>query len=175
MNLGGLHRIRGKGIHKHHIIDCYRFHAHHDHRRNAWKGFLGVVFCTNDEACYVLNKGLILPQISSVPYNQLLTGFIWILSVLNIYTSGWIQSFKRLIGYLLGFQRRGLFSAETIKTSQRSRCRDCADVRVNWVAATRFPSVDVEESFDGRVPIDFLDVYRRRSSLDSELSSRQSM
>ena len=105
MNLGGLHRIRGKGIHKHHIIASYMVHTCHDHRRNTWKGCLGVVFCTNDEACHVVNEGLISPQISSFSCNQLLICFVWILPLVNIYISGPIQSFQRLIRYLLGCQR----------------------------------------------------------------------
>jgi len=104
-NLGGLHRIHGKGIHKHRLIDSYRLHTCHDHCRNAWKGCLGIVFCADDEACHVVNKGLILPQISSFPCNRLLTGFVWILPLVNIYISGRIQSFKRLIGYLRGCQQ----------------------------------------------------------------------
>ena len=82
--MGGLDRIRGKGIHKYRIIDSYRIHTCHDHCWNASKGCLGVVFCPNDEACHVVNKGLISPQISSFPCDQLLTGFIWILPLANI-------------------------------------------------------------------------------------------
>ena len=104
MNLGGLHRIYGKGIDKHPIIDSYWLHMCHDHRWNVWKHCLGIVFCTHDEACHVFNKGLISPEISSFPCNQLFTGFIWILPLLSIYISGRIHSFQRLIEYLLPYQ-----------------------------------------------------------------------
>jgi hypothetical protein len=40
---------------------------------------------------------------------------------------------------------------------------------------THFPSVDVKESFDGRLPIAFMDNRQTGSSLDSEISSRQSL
>jgi len=108
MNLGSLHHICGKGIYKHGIIDSYRLHTCHDHRQNAWKGCLGVVFCAVNEACHIVTKGLISPQISSFPCNRLPTGFVWILPLVNIYISGRIQSFKRLIAYLLGCQQRRL-------------------------------------------------------------------
>jgi hypothetical protein len=57
MNLSGLHRIHGNGIHKHRTIHSYRLHTCHDHCRNAGNGCLGVVFCTGDEACLVLATG----------------------------------------------------------------------------------------------------------------------
>ena len=98
-------RICGKGIHIHHIVDGYRLHMWHDHCRNAWKHCLGIVFCANNEACHVPNKGLISPQILSFPCNQLLTSVIWILPLVNIYIGGQIQSFKLLMWYLLGWQR----------------------------------------------------------------------
>jgi hypothetical protein len=105
MNLRGLHCIRGKGIHKHCVIERYRLHTCHDHHRNTWKGCLGVVFCADTEACQVVNNGLISPQISSFPRNQLLSGFVWILPLVNIYISRWIQSLIRIVGHLLGCQR----------------------------------------------------------------------
>jgi len=108
MNLGGLHHIRGKGIHKHRIMDSYGLHTCHDHCRNAWKGCLGIVYCADNKACRVINKGVISPQISSFPCNQLVTGFVWICPLVKIYISGRIQSFKRLIRYLLGCQWRRL-------------------------------------------------------------------
>jgi len=108
MNLGGLHHTHGKGIHKHRIMDSYRLPTCHDHRWNTWKGYLGVVFCADDEACHVVNKGRTSPLISSFSCNKLLTGFVWILPRVNIDNSGRIQSFKRLIGYLLGCQQRRL-------------------------------------------------------------------
>jgi hypothetical protein len=40
---------------------------------------------------------------------------------------------------------------------------------------TRFPDVDVKESFDGRLPIAFLNGPRRGSSSDCELPSRRSL
>jgi len=110
MNLGSLHPMCGKGIHKHLIIDSYRLQTCHDHRWNIWKGCLGIVFCADDEAYHVVNKRLISPQIHSFPFNQLLTSFIWILPLLIIYISGRIQSFKRLIRYLLGCQWRRFVS-----------------------------------------------------------------
>jgi len=75
MNLGGVHRIHGKVIHNHRLIDSYRFYTCHDYRWNAWKGSLGIVFCADDKACYVINQGIISPQICSIAFNQLLTGF----------------------------------------------------------------------------------------------------
>jgi len=110
MNLGGLHRIRSKGIHKHCIIDCYRLHMCHDHHQNTRKGCQGIVFCADDEAYHVVNNGLISPPISSISCNQLLTCVVSILSLLNIYISDRIQSFNRLIRYLLGCQQRRLTS-----------------------------------------------------------------
>jgi len=101
MNLCSLHCIHGKGIPKHRMIDTYRLYTCHDHRRNTWQSWLGMPFCTTDEACHVVNKGLISPQISSFPCNQLLTGFIWILPLVNIYIRGQKQSFKGFIKYLL--------------------------------------------------------------------------
>jgi len=178
MNWGSHHRIRGKGIHKHRIIDSYRLHMCHDHRWNAWKSCLGVVFCTDDEACHVVNTGLISPQISSFPCNQLLTGLVWILPLVNICHSGRIQLFKCLIRYLLGYQWRRLMLILLLWDNL-----DLLEVciyrfinrGVNWVAATRFQSVDMKESFDGRLPIAFLDGLQRGSSSDSELSSRWSL
>ena len=73
MNLGGLHRIHGKGIHHHWLIDGYRLHRGLDHRRNAWKSCMGVVFCTDDDSSHVVNTGLVGPQISSITLNQFLT------------------------------------------------------------------------------------------------------
>jgi len=35
MNVGGIHRICGKGIHKHRIIDSYRLLTCHEHCWNA--------------------------------------------------------------------------------------------------------------------------------------------
>jgi hypothetical protein len=104
MNLGGLHRMCGKWIQKHHIFDSDRLYMCHDRCWNAWKGCLGMVFCANDEACNIFNKGLILPLSASCWCNQLLTSFIWILVLVNIYISGRIEWFKHLIGYLLGCQ-----------------------------------------------------------------------
>ena len=40
---------------------------------------------------------------------------------------------------------------------------------------TPIPSVDLEESCDGRMPIAFLDGRQRGSLLDSELSSQRSL
>jgi len=107
-SLGGLYRIHGNGIHKHRIIDSYWLHTCHDHHRNAWKGCLGITFCADDEACHCVKNGLISPQISSFPCNRFLTHFVWLIPLVNIYICGWIQSFKRLIGHLLGCQRRRL-------------------------------------------------------------------
>ena len=39
MNLGGLHSIPGKGIHKIHLFDSDRLHICHDHQRNTWQSF----------------------------------------------------------------------------------------------------------------------------------------
>jgi len=105
MNLGRLHCIRGKQIHKHWIIDRYRLHMCHDHHQNAWNWYLCVVFCDDNEACHVVNKGLILPQIVSFPCNKLLTGFVWNLSLVNIHLGWWIQLFGCLIGYRVRCQR----------------------------------------------------------------------
>jgi len=58
-NLGSLHRNCGKGIQKHHCIDSYRLHTCHDHRQNAWKGCLRIVFCANNKDCHIVNNGLI--------------------------------------------------------------------------------------------------------------------
>ena len=102
MNLGSLHHICSKGIHKHCLMDSDRLHMCHDHCRNAWKSCLGVVFSADDEACHVVNKGLISPRISSFPCYQLLTSFVWIPPRENIYISGRIQSSKCLVKYLLG-------------------------------------------------------------------------
>jgi len=107
-NLGGLHCIHGQGIHKHHMIDSCRLHRCHDHDQNAWKGCSGVEFCANNEACQVVNKGLISPQISSFSCNQLLTGFVWIVPLVARYISRHIESFKCLIGCVLGCQRHRL-------------------------------------------------------------------
>jgi len=104
MNLGSLHPICGKGIHKHHIINSNRLHTGHAHRQNAWKSCLGFEFCTDDEACQVVTTGLISPQISSFPCIQLLTGFVWILPLVNLYNSRQIRLFKCLIKYLIGCQ-----------------------------------------------------------------------
>jgi len=110
MNLGSLHRILGKSIHKHCIIDSYRLHTSHDNRRTAGTSWLGVVFCANDETCHIVNKRLILGQISSFPWNQLLSSFLWILPLVNTYICGWIQWLKLSIQYLLRCQRCRLTS-----------------------------------------------------------------
>ena len=66
----------------------------HDHRQNACKGCLGVAFCADDVACHVINTGLIEPQISCFRWNQLLTGIMSIICLVNMYISGRIQSSK---------------------------------------------------------------------------------
>jgi len=104
MNLGGLHCICVKVIHKDRIIDSYRRHTCRDQRWMAWKSCLGVVFGAKDEACHVVNTGLILQQVSSFPCNQLLTSFFWILPAGNVYISRRIQLFTHLIKYLVGCQ-----------------------------------------------------------------------
>ena len=104
MNLGGLHSLHGNRIPKHRIIESYSPRTCYEYHHNAWKGCLGVVYCGDDEACHVINKGLISPQIPWFPCNQLLTRFIWIRSRVNIYISGRIQSIKLFIGYFLGCQ-----------------------------------------------------------------------
>jgi len=76
MNLGGLHCIHGKGIDKQRILDSYTLYMCHDHCLNAWKGCLGIVFGADNEACHVINNGLISPQFSSIYWNQLLTGLV---------------------------------------------------------------------------------------------------
>jgi hypothetical protein len=106
MNLGGLYRIRGKGIQKLCTIDRYRLHPCNDHRWNAWKGCQYIVFCANNEVCDFVNTELISPKIFRFPCNQLLTSFVSILSLVNIDISGRIESFQHLIKYLLGRQRR---------------------------------------------------------------------
>jgi len=108
MNQGGIQRICGKGIPKHCIMDGYRLHSCHEHCWNAWKSCLCVVFCACDEACHVINKVLILPQIFCCPCIQLLIGLVWILRLVDIYISGKIQSFKCVFKYLLGCQQRRL-------------------------------------------------------------------
>jgi len=142
MNLGGLHHFRGKEIHKHRIIDIYRLYMYHNHRRNTWYSWLGVVFCTDDEACHILNKWLLLPQVSSFPCNQLLNGFIWILPLVTIYISGRIQSFEYWIIYLLGCQRRKLafilllrdnIDLPTLRTKGSCQCRSELCCR-NWLS-----------------------------------------
>jgi len=159
MNLDGPHRIRWKGIHKHRRIDSYRLHTCHDHCRNACKGCLGCVFCADDEAWYVINKELILPLISSFRCNELLTGFVWFLPVVNIYISGRIESSKHFIGYILGCQRRRLtfnllpwdnIDLPTITIYGMRRCRSqlcCRDLFSKrwrggmcwWLLADYFP------------------------------------
>ena len=97
MNLGSLHCICGKGIYKYHIIDGYRLPTCHYHHQNTQKSCLGNVFCANDNACHVINTGLISPQISSFHSNQLLTGFVSILRLVYIYITRQIELFKRLM------------------------------------------------------------------------------
>jgi hypothetical protein len=65
-------------------------------------------YSPKDEACPVVNKGLISAQISSFPCNQLHTGFVWILPLVNTYIRRRIQSFQHLMGYLLGCQQQRL-------------------------------------------------------------------
>jgi len=104
MNLGSLQTVHGKGIHNHHIIDGYRLDTCQDYCRNIWKGSLGIVLCADDEACHVINPGLISQQNSSILCNQWPTYFIWILPLVNIQNSGWIQLWKHSIRPLLGCQ-----------------------------------------------------------------------
>jgi len=105
MNLGGLDHIRGKGIHKHHIIDSDKLYTCHSHHWNDWTWCLSVLFRADVEAWHIINKVLILPQISSFPCNQLLTSFVWSLPLGNIYIPVRKQSFNRIIGYLLGCEQ----------------------------------------------------------------------
>ena len=81
---------------------CYRLHMCHEHRLNAWKSCQGVVFCANTDACHIVNEWLILRQISSCPWNNLLIGLVWIPPLVTIYVDGPIQLCTYLIEYLLG-------------------------------------------------------------------------
>jgi len=104
--MGRLHHIHGKGNHKHHIIDSYRLPTYDSHRQNAWMSCLIIVFCTDNEAIHIIDKGFISPQISGFQCHQLLTGFVWSLPLVNVHMSGQNQSVKHLIEYLLGCQQR---------------------------------------------------------------------
>ena len=104
INLGGLHCIHGRGIHTHPMIDCYRLDMCHDHRWNTGRHCVGIVICAHDDACNVVNKVPISPQISGVPCNQSLAFFVCIFPLVNMHISGQIQSFKHLIWHRLGCQ-----------------------------------------------------------------------
>jgi hypothetical protein len=61
MNLGGLHCMCSRGIHKHCLNDSDTLHTCHNHRRNAWNGCPCVVFCSDNEAYHIIKMGLISP------------------------------------------------------------------------------------------------------------------
>jgi len=108
--LGHLQYFCGNAMHKHCIFSTYSLHTCHDHCWNAWKSCLGIVFCAHHEACHVFNKELISPLISSFPCNQLITGYVWIHSILDTYMCGRIQSSEPFIESRVGWQgRRVLF------------------------------------------------------------------
>jgi len=108
INLGSLHRICGKGIHIHQIMDSYRRHMCHDHRRNSGNRWLGIGICSDDEAFDIISKGHISPHITSFPCNELRTSFICIRVVVNLFISRRLLSLKCLIGYLLRCSLRRL-------------------------------------------------------------------
>jgi len=174
MNLAGLHRICGKGIHTHHIIDTYRLHMCHDHRWNAWKGCLQRVFCPNNEACHVFNRWLTSPQILSVRWNQLLTIFIRMLPQLNINVTGQIQSFKHLIAYLLGCRRRNLmFILLLLENIDLPMVRMYAlrQHASKLSCHNSYSKCWQEGIFDRRFPIAFLDGRRKGLQSEYDLSS----
>ena len=105
MNLSNLHRILGRGIHKHRMIESYSIHTCRDHRWNARKRSLGVVFYADNETCHVVSTGHISPDDSSFPCNQLFAGFVRILPVVSISICGRIKSFRQSIRHLLGCQQ----------------------------------------------------------------------
>jgi len=78
-------------------FDGYWLYTCHNPHWNVWICCLGIVFCVNDEACHIIIKGLISRLVSSFPCNQLHTGFIWNLPLVNIYIFWQIQLFKYLI------------------------------------------------------------------------------
>jgi len=108
MVLGGLDHIHGKAIHKHCIMNCRKLDTCHDHCRNAWNSCLGVKFCADNEARHIPTRALISPQISHLPCDQLLTGFVWIIPLVNIYNGWRNRSFEILIKYLVGCKWRRL-------------------------------------------------------------------
>jgi len=108
MNLGGLHRIGGDGIHTLRIIDRCGRQSFHYHCRVTRNSCVGIVICANDKACHVVNEGSLSPQMFSFPWNQWLSGFIWILSIVNSYICRRIESFKCCIEYLVTSKQQGI-------------------------------------------------------------------
>jgi len=104
VNLGGLHHIHCEGIHKRHTIDTYRHYSYHSHHRDIRTSSLDTVLFADDVASQIVNKGLIPPHFFIFWCNQLLTIFVCILPLVNIYFSRQIQLLKWLVEYLLGCQ-----------------------------------------------------------------------
>jgi hypothetical protein len=60
MNLSTLnHCIYGKWIHELQIIQNYWLHSCPNHSQNAQRDCLSILFYANNEACHVVNDGLI--------------------------------------------------------------------------------------------------------------------